>query len=105
MIFYIGFTLMFLNEGFVMMRHVSPLFAQIREELIKDFGDTWQKIHSTLDWLWILFVVLGLILSHHRALDVFFLVTFWSAALCLIYIPMWLKTFLAKKYPEKFSGI
>tara|TARA_B100001094_G_scaffold200837_1_gene194875 strand:+ start:2168 stop:2485 length:318 start_codon:yes stop_codon:yes gene_type:complete len=105
MIFFIGFTLMFINEGFVMMRHVSPLFAQIREELIKDFGDTWQKIHSTLDWLWILFVVLGLILSHHRALDVFFLVTFWSAALCLIYIPMWLKTFWAKKYPEKISGI
>ena len=49
MIFWIGFTLMFFNEGFVMMRHVSPLAAQIREELIKDLGDTWQKIHSTLD--------------------------------------------------------
>ena len=26
MIFWIGFTLMVLNEGFVMMRHVSPFF-------------------------------------------------------------------------------
>ena len=34
MIFWIGFTLMFLNEGFVMMRHVSPLFAQIRDCLL-----------------------------------------------------------------------
>ena len=91
MIFWIGFTLMFFNEGFVMMRHVSPLAAQIREELIKDLGDTWQKIHSTLDWLWIFFVVLGLIFTQHRALDVFALVTFWSDALCLIYIPIWLK--------------
>jgi len=48
--------------------------------------------------------VLGLIFTQHRSLDVFALVTFWSAALCLIYIPMWLKTFWAKKYPEKFSG-
>jgi len=95
MIFFIGFTLMFLNEGFVMMRHVSPLFAQIREELIKDFGDNWQKIHSTLDWLWILFVVLGLIVSQHRGIDLFFLATFWEAALCLIYIPKWLSDFQA----------
>ena len=95
---------MFLNEGFVMMRHVSPLFAQIREELIKDFGKTWQKIHSTLDWLWILLVVLGLIFSQHRRVDLFILVTFWEAALCFIYIPKWVRTFWAKKYPENFSG-
>ena len=37
MIFWIGFTVMFLNEGFVMMRHVSPFFAKLRDKVMKKF--------------------------------------------------------------------
>ena len=50
---------MIFNEGFVMLRHVSPIAAQLRQELIKDWGKQWQQLHSTLDWLWIALVVLG----------------------------------------------
>ena len=58
---------MIFNEGFVMLRHVSPIAAQLRQELIKDWGKQWQQIHSTLDWLWIVLVALGLYLDHgHR---------------------------------------
>ena len=83
---------MVLNEGFVMMRHVSPLFAQIRQELIKDFGSRWQQIHSTLDWLWIVLIGIGLWISvGHRVGELWSLGVFWVGALCLIYVPKWLR--------------
>jgi len=92
MLFLIGLHVMIFNEGFVMLRHVSPIAAQLRQELIKDWGDTWQQIHSTLDWLWIVLVALGMYLDRdNRWNDVLLLVLFWGSALCLIYIPMWLK--------------
>ncbi len=92
MIFLLGLHVMIFNEGFVMLRHVSPIARQLREELIKDWGDQWQQIHSTLDWLWIVLVALGMYLdSGNRWNDVLLLVLFWGSALCLIYIPMWLK--------------
>jgi hypothetical protein len=92
MIFLLGLHVMIFNEGFVMLRHVSPIARQLREELIKDWGDTWQQVHSTLDWLWIVLVALGMYLdSGNRWNDVLLLVLFWGSALCLIYIPMWLK--------------
>ena len=92
MIFILGLHVMIFNEGFVMLRHVSPIAAQLREELIKDWGDQWKQLHSTLDWLWIALVVLGICLdSGHRWWDVGYLVFFWGSALMLIYIPMWMK--------------
>ena len=104
MIFWIGFTLMFFNEGFVMMRHVSPWFARQRDKLIERFGDGWQYFHGFLDYAWVIVVSLGFALSPDRLFHLLVFTTFWSAALCLIYIPMWLRDFWAKKYPEKFSG-
>ena len=83
---------MIFNEGFVMLRHVSPIAAQLRQELIKDWGSTWQQIHSTLDWLWIVLVALGIYLDNgHRWHDIALLALFWGSALCLIYIPMWVR--------------
>ena len=49
MIFWIGFTIMFLNEGFVMMRHVSPWAAKQRDNLIEKYGDGWQTFHGIVD--------------------------------------------------------
>ena len=34
MLFWIGFIVMVLNEGFVIMRHVHPWFARKREALM-----------------------------------------------------------------------
>ena len=92
MIFLLGLHVMIFNEGFVMLRHVSPIAAQLRQELIKDWGKQWQQIHSTLDWMWIALVTLGLYLDHgHRYWDVFYLILFWGSALVFIYLPMWRK--------------
>lgn len=83
---------MIFNEGFVMLRHVSPIAKQLREELIKDWGDRWQQIHSTFDWLWIVLVALGMYLDKgHRYWDAFYLILFWGSALVFIYLPMWRK--------------
>ena len=49
MIFWIGFIIMFLNEGFVMMRHVSPWAAKQRDNLIEKYGDGWQTFHGIVD--------------------------------------------------------
>ena len=91
MIFWIGFMLMFLNEGFVMMRHVSPFFARQRDKLIERFGDGWQYFHGIVDYLWVIVVVLGFIFSPHRVAHLLVFITFWSAALFGIYVPMWVK--------------
>ena len=71
MIFWIGFTIMFLNEGFVMMRHVSPLFARLRTKVIKKLGENvWYRLHGTLDYTWIGLVTLGLIVNSNRLLHI-----------------------------------
>jgi hypothetical protein len=60
MIFYLGLLLMILNEGFVILRHVSPYLSQKRDELIAYLGPTgWRKVHGSLDVLWILLVGIG----------------------------------------------
>ena len=92
MIFLLGLHIMIFNEGFVMLRHVSPIARQLREELIKDWGDQWQQIHSTLDWLRIVLVALGMYLDHgHRWHDLALLSLFWGSAVLFIYVPMWTK--------------
>ena len=91
MIFWIGFIIMFLNEGFVMMRHISPWFAEKRDNLIEKFGDGWQYFHGLLDYLWVIVVVLGFIFSPHRVQHLIVFTIFWSTALFGIYVPMWVK--------------
>ena len=92
MIFLIGLHVMIFNEGFVMLRHVSPIAAQLRQELIKAWGDQWKQTHSTLDWLWIALVVIGLLRDvGNRWWDVFYLILFWGSAVLFIYVPMWTK--------------
>ena len=91
MIFLIGYVIMVLNEGFVMLRHVSPIAKQTRDKLIERLGDNWKRIHSVLDYTWIVLIGIGLIRDvGHRAIDVWLLSIFWGAALCLIYVPKWL---------------
>ena len=91
MIFWIGFTLMFLNEGFVMMRHISPFFARLRDKVMKKLGDKlWWRLHGTLDWLWISLVTCGLIVISHRVLHIVVLATFWTLAWLIFYLPRWI---------------
>ena len=54
---------MFCNEGFVMMRHVSPWFGRQRDKFINKYGaNVWYRFHGTLDYVWMILVGLGLIL-------------------------------------------
>ena len=92
MIFWIGFFVMFFNEGVVMMRHVSPWCARQRDKLIHKFGDkVWYIFHGTLDYLWMGLVTLGLVVNDHRLLHVLVLVTFWTLAWLIFYLPRWIR--------------
>ena len=82
MIFWIGFVIMVLNEGFVIMRHQSPLFARWRKALIKQFGDNWKKFHSIMDYVWVGAVINGIIFT-----------SWWCCVLLFVYVPRWVKTF------------
>ena len=61
MIFYFGFVLMIINEGFVILRHVIPYFAEKRQQLIDLYGVRWHYTHSLLDTLWIFLIILGFV--------------------------------------------
>ena len=48
--FALGYTIMFLNEGFVILRHVSPWFAHKRKLLHERFGrERIKRIHGLTD--------------------------------------------------------
>ena len=85
---------MVLNEGFVIMRHVSPWFARRREALIARFGSGFRKFHSTLDWVWLSLVTLGIDIGPTRNVYILALAIWWGGVLSLVYIPKW----LSKRY-------
>ena len=95
MIFWIGFTVMFFNEGFVMMRHVSPWFAKQRDKIMNRLGDKlWWRLHGTLDYTWMGLVGLGLILNTNRLFHIAVLATFWGASFAIFYAPRWIKKWM-----------
>tara|TARA_B100000212_G_C27370599_1_gene532362 strand:- start:1350 stop:1667 length:318 start_codon:yes stop_codon:yes gene_type:complete len=91
MIFFIlGYTIMFFNEGFVIMRHVSPWFANKRKQLHDRFGrERIKRIHGFTDWTWILLIALGVYLDFENW-DVYatLVLAYWSAIAVMIYLPM-----------------
>ena len=92
MIFWIGFFVMFFNEGFVMMRHVSPWFGRQRDKIIDKYGaNKWYRFHGTLDYTWMGLVTLGLIVNGNRLLHVVALLVFWTLSWLIFYLPRWLK--------------
>jgi len=91
MLFFIGFTLMVLNEGFVILRHAVPYLAELRLKLIQRYGSKWQITHSILDILWVVLIALAFILDLHKwktyltwilgfwiFVGVFYLTVFWD---------------------------
>ena len=91
-IFWIRFILMFFNEGFVMMRHVSPWCARQRDKFIDKYGaNNWYRFHGTLDYTWIGLVSIGLIISPNRLTHVYALITFWTLSFIIFYLPRWIK--------------
>ncbi len=90
MIFWIGFTLMVLNEGFVMMRHVSPWFGRRRDDIIAKIGsNAWYRLHGTLDYAWIALVTIGLIVCPNRLNHIAALAVFWIGSFSVFYLPRW----------------
>lgn len=79
MIFYFGFLLMVLNQGFVILRHVIPYVAHRRQQLINRYGSRWQHTHSLLDTLWIALIVLGFVWEFHNwRVYLTWLLGFWA---------------------------
>ena len=92
MIFWIGFFVMFFNEGFVMMRHVSPWFSKQRDKFIESYGaNTWYRFHGTLDYTWMGLVTIGLIVNPNRVFHIMALVTFWLSSFLIFYLPRWIR--------------
>ena len=90
MIFWIGFITMVLNEGFVIMRHVHPWFANKRDQLIKKYGTKWKRFHSTLDYVWIGCVSIGILIDLENCkLYATVLLVFWSIVGIFVYLPLW----------------
>ena len=91
MIFFIlGYTIMFFNEGFVIMRHVSPWFATKRKQLHNRFGkEKIKRIHGFTDWTWILLIALGIYLDlDNWSMYAVLVFAYWSAVAVMIYLPM-----------------
>lgn len=83
---------MFFNEGFVMMRHVSPFFAKLRDKVMKKLGDKlWWRLHGTLDYTWIGLVVIGLIVNSNRLFHIMALAIFWLLSFLIFYLPRWIR--------------
>ena len=83
---------MFFNEGFVMMRHVSPWFSNQRQKFIDKYGaNVWYRFHGTLDYTWIGLVTIGLIVNPNKLLHIAALVAFWTTSFLIFYAPRWIK--------------
>lgn len=83
---------MVLNEGFVIMRHVHPWFANKREHLIKVYGSNWKKFHAALDYIWIGGVSLGILLDFSNwKLYASALGIFWGVVAIGVYLPLLIK--------------
>ncbi len=92
MIFWIGFSVMVLNEGFVIMRHVHPWFAIKRDQLISKYGNKWKKFHATLDYIWIGGVSLGILIDFSNwKLYATVLAIFWGIVAVGVYLPLLIK--------------
>ena len=93
LIFIIGFLVMVLNEGFVILRHVSRSMAQARQKLIKKYGKKWNVFHSTMDIIWVSFVLIGIIFSPYRELFIGMILGFWLIVLLFVYLPKLFKRY------------
>ena len=92
MIFWIGFMVMVLNEGFVIMRHVHPWFARKREALMQKYGAKWKKFHATLHYVWIGGVTIGIAIDiDNWKLYATVLATFWTVVAVFVYLPLLIK--------------
>ena len=98
MLFWIGFIVMVLNEGFVIMRHVHPWFARKREALMAKYGSNWKRFHAALDYVWIGGVTLGIAVDiANWKLYFTVLMTFWTVVGVCVYLPLLVKKLRKKK--------
>ena len=91
LIFILGYLTMVLNEGFVILRHLSKKMAKKREKLIKKYGKKWQIFHSAMDIVWVSFVSIGIIFSEYRMFFLGLVLGFWIIVFVVVYLPKLLK--------------
>ena len=95
---------MVLNEGFVMMRHVSPFFDNLRKKVIKRLGENlWYRLHGTLDYTWIGLVTLGLIVNSDRLVHLYFVIAFWVFSFIIFYLPRWIRMDIESKSSNRHN--
>ena len=96
--FAIGYTIMFFNEGFVIMRHVHPWFAEKRQQLHDRFGaKRVKRVHGLTDWTWIILLSIGIYLDFENWKWYAGLVfAFWFIVGVGVYLPMLIKKLFKK---------
>mgnify|MGYP005660319691 FL=1 len=99
MIFWLGYTIMFFNEGFVIMRHVSPWFANKRKKLHEKFGrEKVKRIHGFTDWTWIILIAIGTYLEYENwKLYASVVLGFWLIVAVGVYLPMLIRKLMKKE--------
>jgi len=87
--FIIGYLIMVVNEGFVILRHVCPWFAKLRSVLHEKFGaQKVKRIHGYTDWSWLILISLGLYLDFERWPEYAILMAgFWGLVFFGVYVP------------------
>lgn len=88
-VFILGYLIMVVNEGFVILRHVCPWFLRLRSELHEKHGAAKVKrIHGFTDWTWIILISIGLYLDFERWPEYAVLLGgFWGLVLFGVYVP------------------
>ena len=87
LIFIIGYLVMVVNEGFVILRHISKPMARARDKLIKKDGKKWKIFHSTMDVIWVSFVTIGIIFTPYKSFFVGMVAGFWLLVGIFVYLP------------------
>ncbi len=98
-VFIIGFLIMFFNEGFVIMRHVSPWFANKRKLLHEKYGvQKVKRIHGLTDWTWIILISIGTYLDFENwRIYAGLVFGYWLLVAFIIYLPMLIRKLLKKE--------
>ena len=67
-----------------------PYHELSRDQLIKKYGTKWKRFHSTLDYVWIGCVSIGILIDlENWKLYATVLLVFWSIVGIFVYLPLW----------------
>ena len=94
-LFYFGFIIMVINETPVVLRHVFRPAMNFRKNMEVKYGKKWHNWHKKIDYIWNIFLFLGLFLSigNNFLLFLSLFLIYWIPIFLIIYLPQILKKY------------